>query len=268
MTESFKGYLVDSLQFTKETVTGDRSRCIIFLLVSLCAGLSMSGLFFHIISPVENILHIPCSGLGVVIILVIIIVLFWIAFAGYCVRIFQGCTAPPSFTPVKTLIKDGFLVQIPLTIWIIPVYFFGVVRHMLPEIYGAWISNILWVAFYFLVPSIVFLYANTGNIIESTQPSKILLLIESSHRFYYIAAFLTVIVTYLIIARIISVLTLSLEYTLPALSNPALYNGLLFFFSPILTLLTARLFTSVLLNRGYNDAQNSGNHSQETTNEG
>jgi hypothetical protein len=267
MTETLKAYLIESLRFTKETVAGDATRSIAFLLMSLCTGLSMSGQLFRIISPRVNILHIPYSGWGVVIILVIIILLFWIALAGYCVRIFRGDPTPPSFSPAKILIKDGLLVQIPLTLWIIPVYFFGTIRLMSPENISAWITTILWLAFYFLVPSIVFIYANTGNVIESTRPSKILLTIKTSSWFFYAAAFLTVIVTYLITARILSELILILGYALPVLSNPASYYAILFFFSPILTVFTSRLFTNILMNRGDNKTLHSGNPVLETRQE-
>lgn len=226
----FRELLTDSLRFTRQTVAGDATRCITFLVSCLCAGLSMiSGQFLPIISSMENILHVPYSGLGTIILLGTSIVLFWIALAGYSIRIFRGGNAPPPFTPVKTLIKDGLLVQIPLTLWLIPVYLFGAVSIGALEIFGIRISNLLWLAFYFLAPAICFLYANTGNVIESTRPSKIFLAIKNSSGFFYAAAFLIVILFSLIYARIIWGLTFILAYTLPALFNPASYNAVLFF---------------------------------------
>lgn len=264
----FRDQVTDSLRFTKETVAGDTTRSIIFLVACLCAGLSMvSGEFLPIISSMENIHHVPYSGLGMIIILGTIIVLFWIALAGYGVRIFRGGNAPPPFTPVKTLIKDGLLVQIPLTLWLIPVYLFGAVSIGALEIFGIRISNLLWLAFYFLAPAICFLYANTGNIIESTRFSKILLAINNSSGFFYTAAVLAFIIFSLIYARIAWVLTLILGYALPILFNTASYNAVLFFFSPILTVFSARLFTDSLLNRGDSETPHSGNPLRENSSE-
>ncbi|MCK9579022.1 MAG: hypothetical protein M0Q92_01050 [Methanoregula sp.] len=247
MTESFKAHLIDSLRFTRETVAGDATRSITFILACLCAGLSMiSGQFLPILSSLENVLHVPYLTLGAIIILGTIIVLFWIALAGYGVRVFRGGSAPPSFTPVKILMKDGLLVQVPLTLWLIPVYLFGAVSIGALEIFGIRISNLLWLGYYFLAPAICFLYANTGNVIESTRPLKILLTIKNSSGFFYTATFFVFIAVSLVYTWIVWVLTLILAYVLPFLFTPASYNAVLFFFSPIYMIFTARFFTNIL----------------------
>lgn len=246
MIMSVKLLLIDSLRFTKQTFAGDLARSSIFLFLCLCAGLFMSVNFLPKFTLGGGVIwDYPYPWWGVII-LGITWVLIWTAIIGYCIRIFRGDKIPPSFNTPVALIKEGFIAQIAVLVWTFPLIICESVILISNNPYLIWIKYVLWIVLLFMIPTMYFLYANTGKFVESIHPLKILSAIRTSGWGNYITAIMIWVIGFLIIACISLGLNFILVYALPLRFDPTSNYVIFGFVSPVFIVFIARLFTNVL----------------------
>ena len=183
----------------------------------------------------------------------------WIIIIGYYIRIFRGDTTPPSFAPGGTLIKDGFIAQMAVLVWTIPIIICESIILVSPDLTLLWVLDLLWILLFLVTPPIYFIYANTGVFFSSVRPSKIIGAIRNPGWGYYIAAWVIVALSFLILACISFFLNFILVHILPLRFNPSSNFVIFGFFSPIFGVFIAKLFTNVFLNRKGLDAINTEN---------
>ena len=247
----FKLYLADSLQFTKKTFNGDWIRGGIFLL--LCLFLAASSSVNFLPRSSSGGLIWPIAPWWGSIITLIIWLFVEVITTGYCIRIFRGDTEPPSFTPAGALIKDGFVTQIALLVWAIPIIICESISLVLHTFYLVPILEVLWIILFFVAPPIYFIYANTGAFSKCIRPSKILSVIRTPGLGSYIVTWAIAAFILLVTLFISFFLNFILVHILPIRFNPATNFVIFGFVFPILVIFIARLFTNVFLNRNMED---------------
>jgi hypothetical protein len=231
-------YLKDSLQFTKEIITGNWLRGSIFLFLCLCQGILFS-------------LYLQTGGLSrrtgpwwemTLLLIFVSSILF-----GYCMRIFRGGATPPSFTPLGKLIKEGLLIQIALWIWWIPSLIFIILYAISQVFFFFWVSVCWLIVPLLVIPIIYFRYACTRKFVESIRFSNILSSIRTFGWGSYLTACGIGVVCFLCLTIFSLFLRFIFVYILPSRIVPSLI-AISAFFVPILYVFLARFFKNVFLN--------------------
>jgi hypothetical protein len=117
----------DSIEFTRETLLGKRSRWVILFLLQL--PIALFPVFIRIFVDPDKIvtgttIHwelIPWAQIIVYAVVVLVLSLF---VTGYGVRIYRGGKTPPEFDRWSRLLADGIKLDIVILIWFLPVIIF------------------------------------------------------------------------------------------------------------------------------------------------
>lgn len=234
----------DPLRFTKETVLGDRARCITFLLLGIVSG--ALSLYHNAIPHLENfricwqVMYSWWIWAG----LLVLWFLTNMVITGYMIRIFRNPVTPSSFNNIKNLLAEGIIAVILIAVWAVP----ALVWTFLSASPFILIALLL-----FLIPVFpvsLFLFATTGNFRESLRITRILSTIRNPGWGTYLATWGIAILGYLVIMVVTGIFwfALTLFPSVPALLVTLVKYSIFGYFTLLFNVFFARVFAGILRN--------------------
>jgi len=247
---TFKSFVIDSLQFTKDAFAGNGIHSGILLVVGLCLGL------FYSVNPLWPKVYPGGMSWPYPWWILVISAAIWFILdaiiSGYCVRIFRS-GAVPSFSHPAALVKDGVAIQIAIFLWALPsIICAGIimVRHV-AELF--WPMVALTIVPFVAAPFLFLTYAKTGKLIESIRFSIIRSALHAIGMKTYLMALGIAVGCFLLWALICSVPVALISHVLPGHTG-SLINALLVVVADLFfVVFVSRFFTYVFLNRGMKD---------------
>jgi hypothetical protein len=250
---NFEPILDNSLNFTRDTLLGDWTRWLVFVILGL------PGAILPFVMGISDMKYgkdfrwelIPWDQVAMLVFLMLIASFF---LSGYIVRVYRGSGTPPAFDNWPGLFMDGLRLVVVWFIWMLPAFIFlllafvilivpagsGSAAEMNPLIFVP-VLVLLFAAIIAAFGAVILgtigaiRYSRTGSIIEGVNYGEVLATIRRIGWWDYILAGIILCVIAVIFSIIVMVLGMI----------PYIGWVIVLVLSPIMTVLSARFLSQV-----------------------